>query len=140
MGCDKCLQNLNQFGEDIVSNCTRGYSYHMLSCSKRLSKEKSQLESSNDESITLILDDVEKIREWRAVLVGPPDSFYEGYEFDLSINVPLEYPMVPPSIKFVSKIFHPNVLFEVTCNLVYLVTRSIFIEAVLTSGILFTDR
>lgn len=107
----------------------------MLSCSKRLLKEKSQLESSNDESITLILDDVEKIREWRAVLVGPPDSFYEGYEFDLSINVPSEYPMVPPSIKFVSKIFHPNVLFEVTCSLF-----SIFIEAVLTSCILFTDR
>ena len=77
---------------------------------------------------------------WKRSGNGPPDSFYEGYEFDLSINVPLEYPMVPPSIKFVSKIFHPNVLFEVTCNLVYLVTRSIFIEAVLTSGILFTDR
>jgi hypothetical protein len=30
----------------------------------------------------------------------------------LSLRVPNQYPLVPPSIKFKSKIFHPNVLFE----------------------------
>lgn len=46
--------------------------------------------------------------------VGPENSFYEGYEFDLKIDVPVEYPLVPPTIKFKTKIFHPNVKFEVT--------------------------
>ena len=85
----------------------------MLSCAKRLNKERQQLSSTNDDSIQLSVANVEQIRSWTAVIKGPPDSYYEGYEFDLSISVPAEYPMLPPVIKFTSKIFHPNVLYEV---------------------------
>jgi len=84
----------------------------MLSCTKRLNKEKAQLGSTNDDQITLSADP-EQIRSWSAVVVGPVDSYYEGFEFDLVIRVGVEYPLVPPSIRFKSKIFHPNVLFEV---------------------------
>mmetsp|Transcript_6702 Transcript_6702/g.14685 ORF Transcript_6702/g.14685 Transcript_6702/m.14685 type:complete len:163 (+) Transcript_6702:156-644(+) len=83
----------------------------MLSCTKRLNKEKAQLGSTNDDQITLSADP-EQIRSWSAVVVGPVDSYYEGFEFDLVIRVGVEYPLVPPSIRFKSKIFHPNVLFE----------------------------
>jgi ubiquitin-protein ligase len=86
----------------------------MLSCAKRLNKERLQLSETNDESIILSVPDPEKARNWTAVIRGPAGSFYEGYEFDLVIDVPAEYPMVPPHIKFGSKIFHPNVYFEVT--------------------------
>ena len=68
---------------------------------------------TNDEYIHLSVPNAENIRSWSAVVKGPPGSFYEGYEFDLDISVPAEYPMLPPVIKFASKIFHPNVLFEV---------------------------
>ena len=85
----------------------------MMSCTKRLNKERAQLVSTNDESIILQVANPEQIRQWTAIIKGPPDSFYEGYEFDLAINIPAEYPMLPPVIKFTSKIFHPNVLFEV---------------------------
>eukprot|EP01033_Poteriospumella_lacustris_P000483 gene480-323_t len=50
--------------------------------------------------------------EWDATIVGPKDSFYDGYEFDLKIQIPSAYPMQPPVIKFVTKIFHPNVMYE----------------------------
>jgi len=34
-----------------------------------------------------------------------------GY-FQLEIDVPPQYPLAPPTVKFVTKIFHPNVHFK----------------------------
>lgn len=82
----------------------------LRACIKRLQKE---MATANTEEIQLVWDPND-IRSVSAVIRGPPDSYYAGYEFDLSISVPAEYPMVPPSIKFITKIFHPNIMFEVT--------------------------
>jgi ubiquitin-protein ligase len=87
----------------------------MQSCFKRLQKEKSQLALNIDETIKLTNLD-SSITDWTAVIVGPVGSYYENYEFDLVIRVPNEYPLVPPIIKFKTKIFHPNVLFEVSLS------------------------
>lgn len=86
----------------------------MQACTKRLNNERAQLTKTNDDSIHLSVPNSEKLRAWSAVIKGPPASFYEGYEFDLEISVPEQYPMLPPQIKFLSKIFHPNVLYEVS--------------------------
>ncbi|RYY84235.1 hypothetical protein EON63_09685 [archaeon] len=83
----------------------------MMPTSKRLHKEASQAAAQSDESV--VLKPKDNIFEWEATIRGPSDSFYEGYSFDLIIHVPTEYPMIPPVIKFKTKIFHPNVLFEV---------------------------
>lgn len=45
-------------------------------------------------------------------IIGPPDSPYEGATFILDIILPKDYPMAPPRIKFVTKIWHPNVCYE----------------------------
>ncbi len=68
--------------------------------------------NSQDDTIRLNVSE-NSMTNWTAVIVGPPGSYYDGFEFDLDIRVPSEYPMVPPVIKFKTKIFHPNVLFEV---------------------------
>jgi hypothetical protein len=34
--------------------------------------------------------------------------------FELSINVPEQYPLVPPAVRYRTKIFHPNVHFKVS--------------------------
>ena len=46
---------------------------------------------------------------WTVYLYGPPDSPYEEGKFQLSVKFPSDYPFHPPSIKFMSKIFHPNI-------------------------------
>lgn len=46
---------------------------------------------------------------WQGEIYGPADSPYMGGTFKISIDIPGEYPMRPPLIKFVTPIFHPNI-------------------------------
>ncbi|ORY79264.1 ubiquitin carrier protein [Leucosporidium creatinivorum] len=49
------------------------------------------------------------VYEWIAQIEGPPDSVYEGGVFDLSINLPVDYPFRPPKVQFLTKIYHANI-------------------------------
>ncbi|CAB4431357.1 unnamed protein product, partial [Rhizophagus irregularis] len=42
-------------------------------------------------------------------MMGPPDTPYEGGVFLLDVNIPTDYPMCPPMVKFITKIYHPNI-------------------------------
>ncbi len=71
------------------------------------------------------------IFNWCAIIKGPPDTPYEGGSFELGmppvlflvhftsisylldIVVPHAYPLQPPTVKFVTKVFHPNIHFKV---------------------------
>ncbi len=43
------------------------------------------------------------------MLIGPSESVYEGGHFKLQIEFTEEYPMKPPKISFLTKIYHPNI-------------------------------
>lgn len=90
----------------------------MISATRRLQKELGALGNNPDENIKLCPNEA-NITEWTATIKAPPGSYYEGYEFDLLISVPSNYPMVPPNIKFLTKIFHPNILFSVSRSYIY---------------------
>lgn len=40
---------------------------------------------------------------------GPPNSPYEGGIFEVSIDIPDRYPFEPLKMKFITKVYHPNV-------------------------------
>jgi len=42
-------------------------------------------------------------------LFGPPDTLYQGGYFKAHLKFPTDYPYNPPSIRFLSKVWHPNV-------------------------------
>lgn len=46
---------------------------------------------------------------WQAYIKGPEGSPYEGGIFYLYIQIPYSYPMSPPLVRFITKIFHPNI-------------------------------
>ena len=81
---------------------------------KRLRKEKEQLPVDDDhlESDLQLRCASENLLTWHAVISGPEDTPYEGYVFKLHIDVPDQYPLTPPTIRFITRIFHPNVHFK----------------------------
>lgn len=47
-----------------------------------------------------------------------------GGKFTLDITVPKEYPLHPPDVKFVTKVFHPNIHFKVRSSYLWTLNRS----------------
>lgn len=43
------------------------------------------------------------------MIVGPPDTLYEGGFFQAKLEFPTEFPSMPPEMKFKSEMWHPNV-------------------------------
>ncbi|KAI0239330.1 Ubiquitin-conjugating enzyme E2 2 [Massospora cicadina] len=46
---------------------------------------------------------------WNAVIFGPPETPFEDGTFKLVLQFDETYPNKPPTVKFTSKMFHPNV-------------------------------
>ena len=79
---------------------------------KRLRQEIRAMKQSPDEDIFLIAND-DNIRQWNGWIRGPSDTPFGKYVFHLRIDVGTDYPMIPPSMSFITKVFHPNVNYEV---------------------------
>ncbi|KAJ2726216.1 E2 ubiquitin-protein ligase peroxin 4 [Coemansia sp. Benny D115] len=85
----------------------------MASVTRRLLRELQDSQNKLDAELLVLepCDDSDLLR-WRAVLHGPKDTPYQGACFELLIEVPLEYPIKPPALTFVTPVCHPNVHFE----------------------------
>ena len=79
---------------------------------KRLRAELRELRRSSAESDIALRADDDNIKRWRAWVRGPPDTPYAGGVFELAIEVKDTYPVAPPIISCVTRIFHPNVHFK----------------------------
>ena len=51
----------------------------------------------------------ENFFEWQITVMGPQDTLYEGGCFKTVLKFPPDYPNNPPSCRFTSEMWHPNV-------------------------------
>merc|ERR1711908_93613 len=51
----------------------------------------------------------DNLRYFNVIIAGPDASPYQGGIFKLELFLPGEYPMVPPKVRFLTKIYHPNI-------------------------------
>jgi len=51
----------------------------------------------------------ENPRHFDVTIEGPNDCCFAGGKFRLELFLPEDYPMVPPKIHFLTKIYHPNI-------------------------------
>lgn len=76
---------------------------------RSLTIELISLQKEPVEGFTVSLENEDDMYLWRVAIFGPPDTPYEGGYFKALIKFPQEYPYSPPSMKFVTPVFHPNV-------------------------------
>ena len=55
------------------------------------------------------VETVKNYRHWSGVIHGQTGTPYEGGVFHIDISIPDKYPMKAPLIKFLTKIYHPNI-------------------------------
>ncbi|KAF8874642.1 ubiquitin-conjugating enzyme E2 [Gymnopilus junonius] len=79
------------------------------SVAKRLSNELMTLMMSASPGISAFPKHDGNLFEWAGTIEGPSETVYAGLTFKISIMFPSNYPYVPPSIKFDTPCFHPNV-------------------------------
>ena len=53
--------------------------------------------------------DGDRLDRLEARIIGPEDTPYAGGVFKLDVAVPEEYPIQPPSVRFVTRVYHPNI-------------------------------
>lgn len=77
--------------------------------SRRITRELKDLETSPVDNCTAGPVDKDNLYIWNGTIIGPSDSPYEGGLFKLKIEFPVDYPFKPPTVTFITKVFHPNI-------------------------------
>ncbi|OCT95121.1 hypothetical protein XELAEV_18012805mg [Xenopus laevis] len=68
-----------------------------------------QLNKNPVEGFSAGLIDDNDLYRWEVLIIGPPDTLYEGGVFKAHLTFPRDYPLRPPKMKFITEIWHPNV-------------------------------
>eukprot|EP01055_Gregarina_sp_Pseudo9_P005279 Gregarina_sp_Pseudo_9__5278@NODE_606_length_2498_cov_71_494103_g572_i0_p2_GENE_NODE_606_length_2498_cov_71_494103_g572_i0NODE_606_length_2498_cov_71_494103_g572_i0_p2_ORF_typecomplete_len152_score25_82UQ_con/PF00179_26/7_2e48ProkE2_B/PF14461_6/7_5e09RWD/PF05773_22/0_064UEV/PF05743_13/0_22_NODE_606_length_2498_cov_71_494103_g572_i0138593 len=80
----------------------------MAAISKRITKEIQDLKLDCPPGI-LAEPDPNNQRYFRIKVEGPSGTAYEGGVYKLELFLPEVYPMEPPKVRFLTKIYHPNI-------------------------------
>ncbi|CAH3155216.1 ubiquitin-conjugating enzyme E2 N [Pocillopora verrucosa] len=75
---------------------------------RRIIKETQRLMSEPVPGITALPSE-DNARYFNVVIEGPAETPFEGGKFRLELFLPEEYPMAAPKVRFMTKIYHPNV-------------------------------
>ena len=75
---------------------------------KRFMSEYKQLTLNPPEGIVSGPIDEENFFKWGVLIGGPEGTPFGGGVFTARLSFPMDYPLNPPKMKFISDIFHPN--------------------------------
>lgn len=80
---------------------------------RRLAKEIADIRKDTSSGITITnmqgTDDFADLTHVKGHFQGPPDTPYEGGRYEVDIRITSEYPFKPPEMRFITRIWHPNV-------------------------------
>lgn len=94
--------NRNQYGPHAKPMPTS-------SAVRALSLEYKSLQEEPVEGFRVKLLNEDNLFEWEVAIFGPPDTLYQGGYFKAHMKFPGDYPYSPPTIRFLTKVWHPNV-------------------------------
>ena len=104
--CEYNLQNFfNLFSASSVEPCSEAARRRLLNEFKTLQNESDH----HDDSFFCTSPYENDIMKWNAVIFGTDGFIHEKGIFKLVMTFCHKYPHMPPQIKFLSSLFHPNV-------------------------------
>ena len=75
---------------------------------RRLLQEYRALTSVPPDGITAGPVSENDMLHWECLIQGPEDTPFEGGVFPAELRFPKDYPLAPPSMKFLADVWHPN--------------------------------
>ncbi|CBY13022.1 unnamed protein product [Oikopleura dioica] len=79
------------------------------SSAKVLSTELNKLTKEPVEGFSISLKSEHNLYEWKVAIFGPPKTLYEGGYFKAEMTFPKDYPYSPPTFRFRTEMWHPNI-------------------------------
>jgi ubiquitin-conjugating enzyme E2 G2 len=76
---------------------------------RRLLQEYRALTNNPPEGITAGPVSEDDLLYWEALIQGPEGTPFEGGVFPAELKFPKDYPLAPPSMRFLGEVWHPNV-------------------------------
>ena len=102
------FQNVSK---SINELCHEYYKFNIIECAatKFVAKEARDLKAENNPYYFAAPLNDDHMLYWKANIIGPEYTPYEGGSFQLDIRFPTDYPFKPPKCRFVTKIYHCNI-------------------------------
>lgn len=79
---------------------------------RRLLQEYRALTNNPPEGITAGPVSEDDLLYWEALIQGPEGTPFEGGVFAAELKFPKDYPLAPPSMRFLGEVWHPNGIFH----------------------------
>lgn len=76
---------------------------------RRIQKELEDIAKDKACAISVAPVDPADMTHLRGTFTGPEDTPYHGGTYHIDINIPATYPFHPPHMKFLTRIWHPNI-------------------------------
>ena len=76
---------------------------------KKLQREFKEINESGDGCFTVGLVDEDNYFKWEVSIEGPENTMFEGSIMRAILTFPVDYPMNPPDMLFLTKMWHPNI-------------------------------
>jgi len=77
-----------------------------------LRRQLAELTKHPVEGFSAGLVDDSNLYEWEILIIGPPDTLYEGGIFKARLTFPPEFPLLPPKMRFITPMWHPNIYLD----------------------------
>ncbi|KAJ6476253.1 ubiquitin-conjugating enzyme [Mycena sanguinolenta] len=74
-----------------------------------LRRQLTELTKHPVEGFSAGLVDDDNLFEWEILVIGPPDTLYEGGFLKARLTFPPEFPLLPPKMRFITPMWHPNI-------------------------------
>ena len=90
-----------------------------MATKRRIMRELDDMSKDTESGMKAEIVDSTNMMHLRGSFSGPPDSPYTGGTFYVDIQLPDNYPFVPPKMKFETRVWHPNISSQTVCAQLY---------------------